>query len=288
MGLGTRVKYHLQIAKLPLCLLVAFSAFFGFFLADAPSFTPALLVYFGVLSLASGAASLNSVQERTTDRTMGRTRGRPLAQGVVSRRSGLLQAQLMFCVGFGILFTGFEGVGPVLAGIAAVFLYNFLYTPLKQRTVWAIVPGALCGALPPYIGWLAGGGGYQAPIIIAVIALFVVWQIPHFWLVVLNNQKDYHSSKIPNPLKMMPARSLRLVSIVWILSLVTILHIIVLLLVKTPLVTRAAISFGSFSFLIFYSYQLAQRDRLSYRFVFISLNIFMFLVMVILVYGSIG
>jgi protoheme IX farnesyltransferase len=236
--------------------------------------------------LATGAATLNSVQERRADKAMGRTRNRPLVQGVISRRRGLLQAQLLLGLGFFILYVGFPTIAPVLAGILAVFLYNFLYTPLKHKTVWAIIPGALCGAIPPYIGWLAAGGSYFSPVIMGVVALFIVWQIPHFWLVVLDNQRDYHSSDIPSMLKMMPARSLGLVSIVWVLSLVTILHIIVLLLVEVPSPGRAIISFGSFFFLLFYTYQLGFKKRLSYRFLFIALNIFMFMVMVILAYGS--
>jgi protoheme IX farnesyltransferase len=286
MGLGTRIKYHLQIAKVPLCLLVAFSSFFGYFLATAQALLAALFVFFGVMMLATGAATLNSVQERQADKAMGRTRNRPLVQGVISRRRGLLQAQLLLGLGFFSLYVGFPTIAPVLAGILAVFLYNFLYTPLKHKTVWAIIPGALCGAIPPYIGWLAAGGSYFSPVIMGVVALFIVWQIPHFWLVVLDNQRDYHSSDIPSMLKMMPARSLGLVSIVWVLSLVTILHIIVLLLVEVPSPGRAIISFGSFFFLIFYTYQLGFKKRLSYRFLFIALNIFMFMVMVILAYGS--
>lgn len=285
MGLGTRIKYHLQIAKVPLCLLVAFSSFFGYFLATAQALLPALFVFFGVMMLATGAATLNSVQERRADKAMGRTRNRPLVQGVISRCRGLLQAQLLLGLGFFILYVGFP-IAPVLTGILAVFLYNFIYTPLKHKTVWAIIPGALCGAIPPYIGWLAAGGSYFSPVIMGVVALFIVWQIPHFWLVVLDNQRDYHSSDIPSMLKMMPARSLGLVSIVWVLSLVTILHIIVLLLVEVPSPGRAIISFGSFFFLIFYTYQLGFKKRLSYRFLFIALNIFMFMVMVILACGS--
>lgn len=286
MGLGTLIKYHLQIAKVPLCLLVAFSSFFGYFLATAQALLPALFVFFGVMMLATGAATLNSVQERQADKAMGRTRNRPLVKGVISRRRGLLQAQLLLGLGFFILYVGFPTIAPVLAGILAVFLYNFIYTPLKHKTVWAIIPGALCGAIPPYIGWLAAGGSYFSPVIMGVVALFIVWQIPHFWLVVLDNQRDYHSSDIPSMLKMMPARSLGLVSIVWVLSLVTILHIIVLLLVELPSPGRAIISFGSFFFLIFYTYQLGFKKRLSYRFLFIALNIFMFMVMVILACGS--
>lgn len=288
MDLGILLRYHLQIAKVPLCLLVAFSGFFGYFLAPVQTVTPGLFVFLGVLLLAAGAATLNSVQERSADRDMGRTRKRPLAQGLISRRAGVVQAQLLLTTGFLILYTGFSSFGPVLAGMAAVLLYNFVYTPLKHKTVWAIIPGALCGALPPYIGWLAAEGFYLSPLIIAITALFIVWQIPHFWLVILDNQQDYNSSSIPNILKMMPARSLGRVSIVWVLSLVAILHIIVLLLVDLPPPGTAVISFGSFFFLIFYAYQLGFGRRLSYRALFMALNIFMFLVMVILAWGSIG
>ena len=93
MDLGILLRYHLQIAKVPLCLLVAFSGFFGYFLAPVQSVTPGLFVFLGVLLLAAGAATLNSVQERSADRDMGRTRKRPLAQGLISRRAGVAQAR---------------------------------------------------------------------------------------------------------------------------------------------------------------------------------------------------
>ncbi len=149
MGLGTLIRHHLQIAKIPLCLLVAFSGFFGYFLATVQTITPGLIVFLGILLLATGGATLNSVQERLADRNMGRTRKRPLVQGLITRRSGLLQAQLLLGAGFFILYAGFSSLGPVLAGMSAVTLYNFVYTPLKHKTVWAIIPGAFCGALPP-------------------------------------------------------------------------------------------------------------------------------------------
>jgi len=286
MGLGTLVKHHFQIAKVFLCLLVAFSALFGFFLVTVHSPVHGLLVFFGVLSLAAGAATLNSVQERLTDGGMGRTRHRPLAQGLISRRNGLLQAQLLLGAGFFVLYIGSASVAPVLAGIFSVLLYNFLYTPLKHKTVWAIFPGALCGALPPYIGWLAAGGGAMAPEIISVIALFIVWQIPHFWLVVLDNQQDYRFGDIPSILKMMPAKSLRFVSVVWVLAMVAILNTIAVLIVDVHVPGRVVISFGSFLFFVFYTYQIGFKKRLSYRFLFVSLNLFMLLVMIVLVFGS--
>ncbi|MEE4166506.1 MAG: UbiA family prenyltransferase [Desulfocapsaceae bacterium] len=281
-GLWTLARYHLQIAKVPLCLLVAFSAFFGYLMAPSVPLEPGGFVFFGVLFLAAGSASLNSVQERLTDLSMGRTRGRPLARGLISRQAGQQQARLLLAAGFLVLWACFSSLGPLLAGISAVFLYNFIYTPLKHRSVWAIIPGAFCGALPPYIGWLAGGGFYGSTFIIAVMSLFLVWQIPHFWLVVLDNQQDYCSGDSPSLLKIIPAASLKFISIVWILALVIILHVIILLLVDLSQAGTAIISFGSLLFLFFYSYQLGLARHTSYRLLFIILNILMFSVMVVL------
>ncbi len=275
------IRYHIQVAKVPLCLLVACSSFFGYILVPSQPVEKGFIVFSGVFLLATGAASLNSVQERLTDQSMGRTRRRPLAQGLVSRQCGLRQARLLLASGFLVLYTCSSSLGPVLGGILSVFLYNFIYTPLKHRSVWAIIPGALCGALPPYIGWLAAGGFYRSTLIIAVMSLFVVWQIPHFWLVVLDNQQDYHAGDMPNLLKVMPARSLKLVSIVWIIALVSILHSIILLLVDLPQPVSPIISFGSLLFLVFYAYQLGVVNRVSYRFLFIALNILMFSIMAV-------
>ncbi len=285
---GGLIRYHLQVAKAPLCLLVAFSAFFGYLLVPFQPLEPGFYVFCGVFLLATGAASLNSVQERLTDQSMGRTRHRPLAQGLVSRQHGLLQARILLAAGFLILYACFSSLGPVLGGLISVFLYNLIYTPLKHRSVWAIFPGAMCGALPPYIGWLAAGGFYGSTLIIAVMSLFVVWQIPHFWLVVLDNQQDYHAGDIPSLLKIMPARSLKWISIVWILALVSILHIIILLLVELPPPVTPIISFGSLMFLGFYAYQLGVVNRVSYRFLFIALNILMFSIMAVFIICSLA
>ena len=281
------LKYHLQVAKVPLCLLVAFSSFFGYFLKSNQPGEPGFLVFGAVLLLATGAASLNSVQERQVDKTMGRTRYRPLAQGVVSRRAGIVQAQCLLGAGFLVLLFGFVSMMPVVVGMLCVLLYNFIYTPLKHTSVWAIIPGAVCGALPPYIGWLAAGGNYLSPGIIAVFFLFVVWQIPHFWLVVLENQQDYRKTDVPNLVQVMSARSLGRVSIVWILSLVTILNVIIVLLAELPLPGAVLLSVCSLWFVIFYVSQLAFKRLVSYRTIFVVLNMFMFLVMVILASGSI-
>ena len=107
------IRYHIQVAKVPLCLLVACSSFFGYILVPSQPVEKGFIVFSGVFLLATGAASLNSVQERLTDQSMGRTRRRPLAQGLVSRQCGLRQARLLLASGFLVLYTCslFPGTG---------------------------------------------------------------------------------------------------------------------------------------------------------------------------------
>jgi protoheme IX farnesyltransferase len=90
-----------------------------------------------------------------------------------------------------------------------------VYTPLKYRTIWAIIPGALCGAIPPYIGWLAAGGEPVSALIGAAAMLLALWQIPHFLLIMLKHKADYRSSVLPSFIDCAPDSSLRLLIVVW-------------------------------------------------------------------------
>ena len=281
------VKYHLQAAKVPLCLLVAFSALFGFSLSSQRIGLDGFLVGLSVFLLACAGASLNSFQEHRWDRLMQRTRKRPVAAGLLAPEQARKQGQILAGVGLCMLLLGFATPAPVLAGIVALILYNLVYTPLKYRSIWAIIPGALCGAIPPYIGWLAGGGAVLSPIIGCVIVLLVIWQIPHFWLVVLANRRDYHESVLPSLAQLMPERSLRLVCIVWVTALVSVLHTLIIMLDGLPGGIRVMISLVSLVVLGFLGLQMGMRARPDYRRLFIVLNSFMLLVMALFTVGAI-
>jgi protoheme IX farnesyltransferase len=125
------IKLHLLVAKVPLCLLVAFSAFFGYALAAHNLGLQAWLVFGSVLLLACGGASLNSYQEHRWDRHMQRTRRRPVAAGLVSPELARRQGQLLAASGLLLLFIGTSRPLAVCAGAAALVLYNYVYTPLK-------------------------------------------------------------------------------------------------------------------------------------------------------------
>ncbi len=281
------VKYHLQAAKVPLCMLVAFSALFGFSLSAQRIGLDGVLVGVSVFLLACAGASLNSFQEYRWDRLMQRTRRRPVAAGLLAPELARKQGQILAGVGLCMLLLGFSTPAPVLAGIVALILYNLVYTPLKYRSIWAIIPGAICGAIPPYIGWLAGGGAVLSPIIGCVIVLLVIWQIPHFWLVVLANRRDYHESALPSLAQLMPERSLRLVCIVWVTALVSVLHTLIILLDGLPGGIRVMISLVSLVVLGFFGLQMGVRARPDYRRLFIVLNSFMLLVMALFTVGAI-
>jgi protoheme IX farnesyltransferase len=209
---------RLRLAKTPLCLLICFSAIFGYILA-APRLSLQLLdLAAGVLLLSAGAASLNSLQEWRQDKEMSRTRNRPLPRGELSPGQAARQAAVLICLGL-LLLSASPSFLPPLTGAFALLLYNGIYTPLKRKTILAVFPGALCGGLPPLIGWFAGGGPVWSATVPLLIMLLVLWQIPHYWLVVLRHHGDYRNSRAPSMLSHLSEEGLRRVLLPWVSAL---------------------------------------------------------------------
>lgn len=281
------MKRRCGLAKVPLCLLVGCSTVFGYILAD-PVVTPrTFFAGCGIFVIAAGAATLNSLQEYRLDGQLGRTKNRPLPQGLLTPAEAGLQALMLLFIGLGMLFTANRTFLPPLVAVCAVFLYNVVYTPLKKKTALAIIPGAICGALPPYIGWLGGGGkavGFTAALL---IVLFVLWQVPHFWLVLLTFKEDYAGSDLPNFLKQFREDSLKRFFVTWIGALVTVM--LMFLILPFPLhwsfrviiIGNAGLLLGAFF------YGLAIRKMSDYRLLFIVLNLALFFHMAALAAGRI-
>lgn len=272
---------------MPLCLLVAFSAFFGFSLAAHHLGLQAWTVFLSIMLLACGGASLNSYQEHHWDRLMQRTRKRPVAAGLVSPEQARRQGQLLAGGGLLLLYIGTSQPLAVVAGATALILYNFVYTPLKYRSIWAIIPGALCGAMPPYIGWLAGGGTLFSPVILGGILLLIIWQIPHFWLVMLSNRHDYRQSPLPNLANLVSESRLQMLTVLWVGALITVLHTLLAMFTTMPATIRIMISVVSLLVLTVFSLQLGVSKRPHYRFLFMLLNSFMLLTMALLTVGAV-
>ncbi|MEJ2057043.1 MAG: UbiA family prenyltransferase [Desulfofustis sp.] len=240
-----------------------------------------------VFLLACGAASLNSYQEHRWDRLMRRTRRRPVALGIITPEQARRQGQVLAGLGLFLLYLGTSDPAPVLVGSASLVIYNLVYTPLKYRSVWALLPGAVCGALPSYIGWLAGGGAIFSPIVIGAAALLALWQIPHFWLVMLYNKSDYRSSSLPSLVNKVPERSLRLISVIWFAALIVVLHTLLAFFTSMPATIRIMISLVSLVVLLIYGLHMGAKREPPYRFLFIMLNSFMLYTMALLSVGAV-
>lgn len=281
------IRHHLLVAKVPLCLLVAFSSFFGFALSAHHLSWQAWLVLCAVMLLACGAASLNSYQEYRWDRLMVRTQKRPVAAGQVTPEQARRQGQLLAGCGLLLLYIGTSKPLVVIVGATALVLYNFVYTPLKYKSVWAIIPGAICGALPPYMGWLAGGGPFFSPVILGGVLLLLIWQIPHFWLVMLSNKRDYNQSPLPNLSQMLSESKLQVLTLLWVGALITVLHTMLAMSTAMPVTIRVMISVVSLIVLGVFGVQMGIRKQPPYRFLFMLLNSFMLLTMALLTVGAV-
>lgn len=291
MGVATHfwnyLKSGIYLAKIPLCLLIGYSTLFGYFLAEPTFSLQAVAAATGIFILAAGAATLNSVQDYYIDGFFARTRNRPLPRGAVGRPYAAAQAAILFGAGWLFLYSVSSSVLPSIVAVAAVLLYNLVYTPLKQKTVLAIVPGAVCGALPPYIGWLVGGGGetdFEAFLLVAVMFL---WQIPHFWLILLQNKEDYKTAIIPSLFSHFKEETIKRLFITWIGGLVAVMLQFSILPFMHNMAIRGLIFLNSCSLLLVFLFGFRFGRAVNYRMFFSILNGALFLHMSIVIVGSI-
>jgi protoheme IX farnesyltransferase len=176
----------------------------------------------GVFLLASGSSALNQVQEARTDGLMARTKKRPIPTGRVDRSTAGFIAGLLILLGLFCLASVEQNTTPLIyLGIFAVVWYNGVYTLLKRVTAFAVVPGALIGAIPPVIGYAAAGGEPTDPFILLVASFFFIWQIPHFWLLLLMWGDQYRDADLPTLTRVFSQRQLQRITFMWILATAT-------------------------------------------------------------------
>jgi heme o synthase len=135
------------------------------------------------------------VIERDTDGLMRRTRLRPLPDGRLSAIEGLAFAGIVSVVGLLVLAAGVNLLSAVVA-LATLASYAAVYTPLKKRTSFATVIGAIPGALPPVIGWAAAENALSqgAWVLFGIVFL---WQLPHFLAIAWMYREDYARAGLP-------------------------------------------------------------------------------------------
>ena len=143
------------------------------------------------------------------------SKNRPIPSGTVSSSAVLIISFAFLIAGSSLLF--WKSNLPALSiGLFTMFWYNAVYTPLKKVFSLAIIPGSLVGALPPLAGWVAAGGDILDPKIILISSFFFVWQIPHFWILLLIYGKDYDKGGFPTLTNVFSERQLKNITFCWI------------------------------------------------------------------------
>ena len=181
---------YFDLTKFRLSSTVVFSSAIGFTLASDKIVWSKLLL-FSIAAFASTVAAniINQIVERNLDKLMTRTENRPLPSGRLSVIEAAVFGWIMAAIAMYILFYEFNYKAGLLA-LLSMLLYGFVYTPLKRVGVIAVAVGALPGAFPPMIGWVAAVNHFGLePGILFAIQFF--WQFPHFWAIAWVLNDDY-------------------------------------------------------------------------------------------------
>lgn len=192
-ALSVKFSDYLQLTKFKLSLLVVITTGLGYLIALRNPLTAVsdhfLLTILGSFLVVGAANAFNQVLERGTDALMVRTKNRPLPSGRIGLTEALLAGTTMMIFGLTILAWTTNWLTTVLAAFALAN-YVFGYTPLKRKSEFCTLVGAVSGAIPPMMGWVAVRNeiGLEG---LTLFALQFLWQLPHFWTIAWLYREDY-------------------------------------------------------------------------------------------------
>lgn len=187
----SRVADFWELTKPRIIALEMITIAAGFFLAAQPGWSPWIMLatLFGTGLVAGSASTLNMWIERHLDAKMTRTAGRPLPAERMEPWQAVVYGCVLLALGLGILLAG-PGYLVAGAGLACWVLYVLVYTPLKTRSTLNTAVGAVSGALPIIIGWLAAGGELNL-VAAGLFGVLFLWQYPHFMAIAWRCRDDY-------------------------------------------------------------------------------------------------
>jgi len=191
-SIASKVKDYFLLMKFTLSFTVVFSCVICYLLAPhIVVYNWALIIslFIAGMCITGSANAINQAVEKDTDSQMARTSKRPVASGRMSVKEAYLFATIAGLIGV-FMMAYFFNYSSALLSAFSLFLYSFVYTPLKKVNSIAVLVGAFPGAFPCLIGWVAGNDdfGYGGWILFAIQFL---WQFPHFWAIAWVAHKDY-------------------------------------------------------------------------------------------------
>ncbi|WP_421976433.1 heme o synthase [Roseivirga seohaensis] len=189
--IAQKAKAYLELVKMRLSLLVAFSSAFGYTLAMGGNvdWTQLILLFIGGFLVSGASCTVNQVTEKEYDAMMKRTQNRPLPTNRLTKNEALTFAAIVAVAGILVLYFSTNLLTTGLA-ILSMVLYSFVYTPLKRVGPIAVFVGAFPGALPPLLGWVAATGAISHEAMI-IFGIQFIWQFPHFWAIAWVADEDY-------------------------------------------------------------------------------------------------
>ena len=187
----SKAKAYFELLKFRLSFLVAFSSGFGYLLGSQGSMNwgAFVMLCLGGFLVSGASVTINQIIEKDLDKLMTRTESRPLPTNRISINEAIVYTIIIGVLGFGILYYYTNPLTTILSFVS-MLLYSFVYTPLKRVGSIAVFVGAIPGALPPLLGWVAATGsiGHEALIIFGIQ---FIWQFPHFWAIAWVADDDY-------------------------------------------------------------------------------------------------
>lgn len=197
-----KMKDYAQLLKPNLSFMVVFSSVIGYLLAPGIQFAwkEVILLFTGGVLVTGSANTINQILERYSDKMMKRTMLRPMPDGRMQATEAWVVAFLSGIAGTVLLAYFFNPLAGILS-LISLLLYAFAYTPMKKIHPVATFIGAIPGALPPLIGWVAATGSMGVGGWIIFLMQFF-WQFPHFWAIAWVGYEDYMKAGI----RMLPSR----------------------------------------------------------------------------------
>ena len=184
------IKLFFEITKFRLSLLVALSSVFGFFISSSKvDINAVFILLVGGYLISSSSVINNQILEKDLDKMMNRTNKRPIPTGRISVYKSVIMSIFSMIIGL-FLISFYLNIYAALLSFISLILYSFVYTPMKKFGPIAVFIGAIPGALPPLIGWVASTGQITLEAII-IFSIQFIWQFPHFWAIAWMYDDDY-------------------------------------------------------------------------------------------------
>ena len=272
----------LSLMKYKVSLAVTFTTVTGYLICSGSFDLRLLYTALGVFILAGGTSALNQFQERKFDARMERTKHRPLPSHKITPKTASIISIILMLSGLTILYF-FSGKISAALGLFNIFWYNIIYTYLKQITPFAVVPGSLVGAIPAMIGWTAAGGAIFDTRIIIIAYFLFIWQIPHFWFLLMKYGKEYEEAGFPSITKVFNQQGLKSLTFIWIIATsITTLMFPLFNIITIPLLLIIIFILNIWLIITFTRITFNLKISINFKRAFATINIFMIATLLLL------